>query len=55
MATIEQIRKEFFITLAKSGRGIAVDDVVLPAIVIKDLYKKYNYELSTEGFNEIGD
>lgn len=50
-----QIRKEFFASLLKQGNGVAAGDVVIPAIVIKDIYKKYQYELTTEEFDTIGD
>lgn len=55
MATKEQIRREFFATLLKGSQGVAVGDAVIPAILIKDLYKKYQYELSHDEFDAIGD
>lgn len=55
MITKEQIKQEFFASLTKQSNGIAVNDVVLPAIIIKDLYKKYQYEITTDEFNAVGD
>lgn len=53
MATKEQLRKYFFVTQTKNTRPVAVNDIGLTAMVIKDLYKKHQYELSTEEFHEL--
>ena len=55
MASKEQIKKEFFMSLLKGPYEPAVNDIVIQGIVSKDLYKKYRYELSADEFNEIGD
>lgn len=55
MITKEQIKREFFISLTKQSHGMAVNDIILPAIIIKDLYKKYQCEITIDEFNDIGD
>jgi hypothetical protein len=55
MVTSEQLKKVFFAILLKQPHGIAIDDVVIPAIVIKDLYKKYQYDITVDEFDQIGD
>lgn len=54
-ASKDQIKKEFFMTLLKGPYEPAVNDIVVEGIINKDLYKKYQCELTTDEFNEIGD
>lgn len=55
MASKDQIKKGFFMSLLKGPYEPAIEDIVIHGIVRKDLYKKYQYELSADEFNEIGD
>jgi hypothetical protein len=55
MASKEQIKKGFFMSLLKGPYEPAVNDIVIQGIVSKDLYKKYQYELAADEFNGIGD
>lgn len=55
MASKDQIKKGIFMSLLKGPYEPAVNDIVIHGIVSKDLYKKYQYELSADEFNEIGD
>ena len=55
MATRDQIKKEFFISLLKGPYEPAAEDIVVQAIITKDLYKKYQHDITADEFNEIGD
>lgn len=55
MASKEQIKREFFMCLLKGPYEPAINDIVIQGIVSKDLYKKYQYDLTTDDFNETGD
>lgn len=55
MATIDQIKKEFFISLLKGPFEPSIDEVIVEGIVNKGLYKKYQLELTSDEFNDIGD
>ena len=55
MASRDLIKKEFFLYLLKGPYEPSINDTVIQGIVSKDLYKKYQYELTTDEFNEIAD
>lgn len=54
-ATKDQIKKEFFLSVLKGPYEPAVNDVIVEGIVNKDLYKKFQCEITTDEFNDIGD
>jgi hypothetical protein len=55
MATIDQIKNEFFISMFKRVHGPVINDLVVAGIVRAALTKKYQYHLTTDEFNTIGD
>lgn len=55
MPTIEQIKREYFISLLKRHNGPGVNDVVIPNVVRTGLKNKYQYHLINDEFNTIGD
>lgn len=55
MATKEQIKAEIFISLRKRLNEPAIHDIVVINLVRSGLTKKYQYHLTEEEFNTIGD
>jgi len=55
MATIDQIKAEFFLSMFKRLHGPAINDIVVVGIVRALLNKKYQHHLTTDEFNTMGD
>ncbi|MBT2560091.1 hypothetical protein J7E50_02500 [Pedobacter sp. ISL-68] len=55
MPTIEQIKHEIFISLRKRIQEPGINDIVVEGVVRVGLTKKYQYHLTAEEFNTIGD
>lgn len=55
MPTIEQLKDEIFISLRKRLQEPGIKDIVVEGVVRVGLTKKYQYHLTKEEFNSIGD
>ena len=55
MATKDQIKNEFFLSLLKRLHEPVVNDIVVVNLVRSSLTKKHQYHLAEDEFNMIGD